>query len=140
MRCSMVRSRSSSTRPRTACTRRKRCCCCCSAAWQTRRVFSEQWSVFMQGTSDSVNVLKGHGFSLAAREVSSSRASAPEGQGATNTKNYPGVQMFEQTVDQPAVRRDLSKKGWAKYLLFWLVVSVGLIFLLGHLSSKDALT
>jgi len=47
--------------------------------------------------------------------------------------------MFEQTVDQPVVRRGLSKKGWAKYLLFYLVVSIGLILLFGHLSSKDAL-
>ena len=37
---STARSRSSSTRPRTACTRRRRCCCCCSAAWRTWQVSS----------------------------------------------------------------------------------------------------
>ena len=34
-RCSTDRSRSSSTRPKTACMRRRHCCCCCSAGCRT---------------------------------------------------------------------------------------------------------
>lgn len=46
--------------------------------------------------------------------------------------------MFDQTVEQPYRRRSLSKKGWARMLLFYLVVSVALIFWFRHLADKDA--
>lgn len=46
--------------------------------------------------------------------------------------------MFDQTVDRPYHRRGLSKTGWAKMLLFYLVVSVALIFYFRHLANKDA--
>ena len=46
--------------------------------------------------------------------------------------------MFDQTADQPYRRRGLSKKGWARMLLFYMVVSVALIFWFRHLAEKDA--
>lgn len=46
--------------------------------------------------------------------------------------------MFEQTIDQPYRRRGLSKKGWAKMLLFYAVISFASFFLFRHLSNKDA--
>jgi hypothetical protein len=45
--------------------------------------------------------------------------------------------VFDQTTEQPVVRRGLSRKGWAKMVLFYCAASYVLIILFDHLAYRD---
>jgi hypothetical protein len=46
--------------------------------------------------------------------------------------------MLKQTEEKQIYRRGLSKRGWANFLLFWLIASIGLTLSFRYLSERDA--